>query len=106
MHSNWKAPDTAPMGYEVEATNVKGKKYTKFVHERVMGVVGDWVGETYWIPPDRHKDTPSIGGWKGRWHKHNQGQELQGWLPLPNWDKEDGGRGISGYSSDNNRGKK
>lgn len=96
MPSNWKSPDTAPIGYEEERVEeyktrkgeAKTRTRTIYVYERIMGVVGNWVGETYWIPPDLHHPVKSIGGRFGRWHKHNQGQELQGWMPLPHWEKE------------------
>lgn len=96
MNRSWKSPDTAPIGYEREIERevkdpkggTKIRKITIYVYERIMGVVGDWVGETYWIPPDLHHPVKSIGGRFGRWHKHNEGQELQGWMPLPHWEKE------------------
>lgn len=78
---NWKSGKDAPKGHhETRERTVKGKPttYQHHVPDYIIGAVGKYVKETYWIPPGTTE-----GGKKGRWHWFNQGTELEGYMDMP-----------------------
>lgn len=78
---NWLDPKDAPKGHYVPLERtVKGKVVVSQQHvlERIIGCANGHSCETYWILPGTTE-----GGKKGRWHKFNQGVELDGWQPMP-----------------------
>lgn len=78
----WLEGKSAPKGgVEERDKKVKTKdgikihKYKTWVAPRIIGCANLWTTETYWMPPE--------GKSKGRWHKFNEGVELDGYMLLP-----------------------
>lgn len=71
--------DTAPRGTLILKKHPKsGHEYEQHQPVAILGSKGDYVTETYWIPAGHPE-----GGKNGRWHRFNQGVELDGWDNMP-----------------------